>query len=104
MVMYSPKLWIYLGETIKYTIVMIFSIENKCCPLGGLAVTRCYTLVIGHYKFYCIIMQWHQYLGYLLKQRSCGMYVNRMQGDGRYYNVVDIPIYHFVQRYSYRQS
>ena len=37
---------------------------------------------------YCIIMQWHPFLGYFLKQKRCGMYVSRMQGVGKYYNMV----------------
>ena len=63
-----------------------------------------YKMVHVYYRslqIYCIIMQWHQYLGYLLMQRSCGMYVSQMQGGGRYYNVVRILIYHFLQRYSF---
>ena len=52
MVMCSPKLWIYLGEIRRYTIVAwIFTNENKYCTLGGLVVKEWYTLVIGHYKY-----------------------------------------------------
>ena len=44
-----PILCIYLGETTIYTIVA--RILNKCCTLGGLTVTRWYTVVTGHYKY-----------------------------------------------------
>ena len=47
---------------------------------------------------------YHHYLGYHLKQKRYGMYVNRMQGSGKHYNVVGIPTCHFVQRYLYEES
>ena len=45
-------------------------------------------LVTSQLQVYCIIMQWHQYLGYHLKWRRCGMYISRMQGGDKYCNVV----------------
>ena len=90
-----PKLWIYLGDITWYTIVAwIFAIENKWCTL----VHACYKSL----QLYCVIMQWHHYLGYLQKQKMCArIYVGRMHDGGKCYNVVGIPICHFVQRYSY---
>ena len=49
-------------------------------------------------------MQWHHYLGYLLKQKRCGIYVSQMQRGGKYYNVFGIPIRYVVQMYSYGES
>ena len=66
-----------------------------------------YRMVHTWYKspqIYYIIMQWRHYLGYHLKQKRYRMYASRMQGGRKYYNVVGVPIGHFVQRYSYRES
>ena len=49
-----PQIIDYLGEITRYTIVAwIVAIENKCCTLGGLVVTRLYMLVTlqSHYKY-----------------------------------------------------
>ena len=88
--MYSHKSWIYLREMTRHTIVawVFAAIENKCCTLGGLAVTGRYTLITGHYEYICIIMQWRHYLGYLIKQKRCGMYVSWLQGGGKYYVII----------------
>ena len=51
----DAKRWLCIPpnyETKRYTIVArIFAIENKCCTLGGLTITRWHTLVTGHYKY-----------------------------------------------------
>ena len=63
------------GRNCKITIfAWIFAIESKCCTSGGLMVTGWYTLVIDHHKY---IVSSCNGIGYLLKQKICGMYVAR---------------------------
>ena len=71
MVVYFPKIGIYLGEITRYTIVAwIFANENKCHTLGRFVVKGWYTLVMGYYKYIVMsIMQWHHYVGYHRKRR-----------------------------------
>ena len=54
-------------------------------------------LVIGHYKYIAS-------LSWLSPKAEKVWNVSRLQGGGKYYNVVIISMSHFVQRYLYGES
>ena len=97
-----PKITDLFGRNYKiYHCCMDLFHWNQRLHLGWFGGYRMVNSFYRSVQIYCIILQWHHYLCYLLKQKGCGMYVSRMQGGCKYYNMVDIPIFHFVQRYSY---
>ena len=91
----------FIWEKLQYIHHCMYLCQWKLMVhLGWIGNKRMMHTYYKSLQIYCIIIQWHYYLGYHIKQKICGICVSQMQGGGKYCNVIGIPICRFKQRNS----